>query len=130
MMKRRAVTSTVAPRAVGPYSQAIIAGSFVFVSGQVAMDPASGQLVRGDVRAQTERTLENLKAVLEAAGSSLGHVVKTTVYLTSINDFAAMNEVYAHFFEGEPPARSTVAVAQLALKARVEIDVVAVLAEP
>lgn len=115
-----------APQAIGPYSQAVKAGGFVFASGQIPLDPASMQIVEGDVRVQTARVLENLQAVLEAAGSSLEQVVKTTVFLADMNDFAAMNEVYATFFGATRPARSTVEVARLPRDARIEIDVVAV----
>ena len=122
---RYLVESSEAPKAIGPYSQAIKANGFVFVSGQIALDPASGTLVGGDVAAQTERVLQNLQAILEAAGSDLDRVVKATVYLRSMADFAAMNEVYAKYFKGEPPARATVAVAGLPKDALVEIDVIA-----
>lgn len=125
-MQRERVSTTEAPAAIGPYSQAIITGNLVFASGQIALDPASGQLVEGDVQAQTRRAMENVAAVLQAAGSSLAQVVKTTVFLTTMDNFAAMNEVYAEYFSGEPPARSTVAVAQLPRNAIVEIEVIAV----
>ena len=115
-----------APQAIGPYSQAVKAGGFVFASGQIPLDPASMQIVDGDVRIQAARVLENLQAVLEAAGSSLEQVVKTTVFLADMNDFAAMNEVYATVFGATRPARSTVEVARLPRDARIEIDVVAV----
>ena len=115
-----------APQAIGPYSQAVKVGGFVFASGQIPLDPASMQIVDGDVRIQAARVLENLQAVLEAAGSSLEQVVKTTVFLADMNDFAAMNEVYATFFGATRPARSTVEVARLPREARIEIDVVAV----
>ncbi|MGZ3582359.1 MAG: RidA family protein [Ktedonobacterales bacterium] len=128
-MQRERVSTTEAPAAIGPYSQAIITGNLVFASGQIALDPASGQLVEGDVRAQTRRAMENVAAVLQSAGSSLAQVVKTTVFLTTMDNFAAMNEVYAEFFSGEPPARSTVAVAQLPRGAAVEVEVIAVRAE-
>ena len=114
-----------APAAIGPYSQAVKAGGFLFLSGQVALDPASGQVVEGDVRAQTERVLQNLQAVLAAAGSSLAAVVKTTVFLADMNDFAAMNEVYGRFFSSDPPARVTVQVARLPKDVPVEIDLIA-----
>ena len=122
---RYPVESNEAPKAIGPYSQGIKAGGFVFVSGQVALDPATGALVGSDVAAQTERVLQNLQAVVEAAGSDLDRVVKTTVYLRSMADFAAMNEVYKRYFKSEPPARATVAVAGLPKDALVEIDVIA-----
>ena len=124
-MQRERISTTDAPGAIGPYSQAIASGNLVFCSGQVALEPASGALVEGDVRAQTRRVLENLSGVLNAAGSSLAQVVKTTVFLIAMSDFAAMNEVYAEFFPGEPPARSTVAVAELPKGARVEIEAIA-----
>ena len=125
MSGRRVVRTERAPAAIGPYSQAIVAGGFLFASGQVALDPATGQLLAGDVGAQTERALLNLQGVLEKAGCSLGDVVRTTVYLRDMADFAAMNTVYARFFPGAPPARSTVAVAGLPRDARVEIDAIA-----
>jgi 2-iminobutanoate/2-iminopropanoate deaminase len=119
------VQSNDAPKAIGPYSQAVTAGGFVFTAGQVALDPATMELVPGDVRAQTDRVLRNLAAVLKAAGTSLGRVVKTTVFLADMGDFAAMNEVYAAHFGDHRPARSTVAVKTLPRNALVEIDVVA-----
>lgn len=118
-----------APGAIGPYSQAIKAGGFVFASGQIAIDPQTGQFVAGGVAEQTEQVLKNLSAVLEAAGSSLSRVVKTTVFLADMKEFTAMNEVYGKFFDGEPPARATVAAAGLPRDARVEIEAVALLAE-
>jgi 2-iminobutanoate/2-iminopropanoate deaminase len=124
-MARERIQTSDAPAAIGPYSQAIVSGTLVFASGQIALDPASGQLVEGDVRAQTRQSLHNLAAVLEAAGSSLGQVVKTTVFLVAMADFTAMNEVYGEFFASDPPARSTVAVAELPKNARVEIEAVA-----
>jgi 2-iminobutanoate/2-iminopropanoate deaminase len=115
------------PKAIGPYSQAVRANGFVFLSGQIPLDPKTQQIVEGDVAVQTERVLENLKGVVEAAGSSLHHVVKTTVFLADMNDFAAMNEVYARYFTANAPARSTVEVARLPKNVRVEIDLIAVL---
>ena len=125
-MTRTKIVTTSAPAALGPYSQAIALDGMVFASGQIALDPASGQLVEGDVQAQTHRALQNLKAVLEASGSSLANVVKTTVFLTSMSNFTAMNEVYATYFGDEPPARSTIAVAELPKGAQVEIEAIAV----
>jgi 2-iminobutanoate/2-iminopropanoate deaminase len=125
-MMREVIATKDAPQAIGPYSQAIKAGGFVFLSGQVALDPATGQVVAGGVAAQTERALKNLSAVLAAAGSSLEKAVKTTVYLKDMSDFAAMNEVYGKFWKTAPPARATVEVARLPKDALVEIDVVAV----
>jgi len=124
--QRQRITTSSAPAAIGPYSQAIVSGQLIFCSGQVALDPQTGQLIEGDVGAQTCRALENLSAVLHAAGSSLAQVVKTTVFLTSIAEFAAMNEAYAEFFTGDPPARSTVGVAELPRGARVEVECIAV----
>ncbi|HJQ23725.1 MAG TPA: RidA family protein [Blastocatellia bacterium] len=123
-MKDRIQTDR-APQAIGPYSQAIKANGFVFASGQVALDPATMQIVEGGVREQTERVLRNLAAVLEAAGSGLDRVVKATVFLADMNEFAAMNEVYGSFFTEVPPARSTVEVKRLPRDVRVEIDVIA-----
>ena len=120
------VATAHAPQAIGPYSQAVIANGFVYTAGQVALDPATMSLVAGDVKAQTDRVFANLKAVLEAAGSSLPKVVKTTVYIATMDDFAAMNEVYAMHFGSHRPARSTVAVKTLPKSALVEIDCVAV----
>ena len=122
---KEAVLTTRGPKPIGPYSQAIKANGLLFVSGQVALDPQSGEFVGSDVRQQTERVLENLKAILEAAGSSLKHVVKTTVFLKDMNDFPAMNETYARYFSSVPPARSTVQAARLPKDALVEIDVIA-----
>lgn len=114
-----------APKAIGPYSQAIKANGLIFASGQIPLDPETMQMVEGNVRAQTERVLKNMEQVLAAAGSSLQKVVKTTVFLADLNDFAAMNEVYSQFFGETRPARSTVQVARLPRDARVEIDVIA-----
>lgn len=113
------------PSAIGPYSQAIRANGFIFISGQVAFDPATGQLIEGDIAAQTDRVLQNLKAIVEAAGSSLDKAVRTTVFLKDMGEFAKMNEVYARFFPSTPPARSTVEVARLPRDVRVEIDLIA-----
>jgi 2-iminobutanoate/2-iminopropanoate deaminase len=113
------------PKAIGPYSQAVRANGFVFVSGQIALDPSSQKLVSGEIKVQTERVLENLKAILNAAGSSLEKVVRTTVFLADMNEFAAMNEVYARYFPEQAPARSTVQAARLPRDVRVEIDVIA-----
>lgn len=122
---KEGIATPKAPAAIGPYSQGIRANGFLFLSGQVALDPASGKLVDGDIRAQTERVLKNLEAVLAAAGSSLEAVVKTTVFLADFNDFAAMNEVYGGFFPENPPARATVQVARLPRDSKVEIDLIA-----
>ncbi|MGH7839673.1 MAG: RidA family protein [Candidatus Binataceae bacterium] len=112
-------------KAIGPYSQAIRANGFIFISGQIPFDPATGQLIEGDVGRQTARVLDNLKAIVEAAGSSLDHAVKTSVFLKDMGDFTAMNEVYTRYFSKNPPARSTVEVARLPRDVRVEIDLIA-----
>ena len=122
---RQAVATPSAPKAIGPYSQAIRAGSLLFVSGQIPLDPVTGQMVEGSIAAQTHRVFQNLGAILEAAGASFDQVVRTTVYLTDMNDFAAMNEVYGTYFSSPAPARATVQAARLPRDARVEIDVVA-----
>jgi reactive intermediate/imine deaminase len=125
-MSLRAVRTAAAPAPVGPYSQAVVAGDFVFASGQIPLDPATGKLVSGEIEAQTERVLDNLRAVLEAAGSSLGQVVRASVYLVDLAMFPRVNAVYARYFVSDPkPARSTVQVAALPLGAQVEIDVIA-----
>jgi 2-iminobutanoate/2-iminopropanoate deaminase len=129
-MSTRAIATPGAPRAIGPYSQAVLwespGGRTLYCSGQIALDPASGELVGGDVAAQSERALQNLEAVLAAAGMSFAHVVKTTVFLADMNDFARMNEVYGKRFGAAPPARSTVQAAALPRGAKVEIEVIAV----
>jgi 2-iminobutanoate/2-iminopropanoate deaminase len=124
-MPKEAIATDLAPKAIGPYSQAIRAGDLVFCSGQIPLDPATGQLVSGGVADQTRRVLENLKAVLEEAGASLASVVKTTVYLKDMGDFAEMNGAYGEFFKEAPPARATVEVARLPKDVAVEIDAVA-----
>ncbi len=123
---RDVISTPDAPKAIGPYSQAIRANGFVFVSGQVAIDPATQQVIQGDVAVQTERVIKNLAAILGAAGSGLGSVVRSTVFLKNMGDFAAMNEVYGKHFTGVPPARSTVEAARLPKDVLVEIDVIAI----
>ena len=124
-MAKEAIVSDDAPRAIGPYSPAVRAGQFLFVSGQVALDPATGALVPGDVNAQTRRVMDNLGALLKAAGLDFSAVVRTTVFLADMNDFAAMNEVYATYVTQPYPSRATVQVARLPRDARVEIDLIA-----
>jgi len=119
------VATDSAPKAIGPYSQAVIYGGLAYLSGQIPLDPASGQVVAGGIAEQTERVLENLKAVLEACGSSLGQVLKTTVFIQDMREFAAMNEVYGRYFPQNAPARATVEVARLPRDVRVEIDCIA-----
>jgi 2-iminobutanoate/2-iminopropanoate deaminase len=122
---RDVISTPDAPKAIGPYSQAIRANGFVFVSGQVAIDPATQQVINGDVAVQTERVLKNLGAILKAAGTGLENVVRSTVFLKNMGDFTAMNEVYGKYFTGAPPARSTVEAARLPKDVLVEIDVIA-----
>ena len=125
MNTKKIVSTEQAPQAIGPYSQAVVSNGFAFLSGQIPLDPATGQLIDGDVAAQTVRVLENLKAVLEACGSSLGDVVKTTVFLKDMGEFAKMNEVYGRHFSENPPARATVEAARLPRDVRVEIECIA-----
>ena len=126
-MSKTIIQTSSAPPPIGPYSQAVAIGNLVFTAGQIPLDPATGQVVPGDIKAQTERVLENIKAILDAAGSSLERVVKTTVFIKDMNEFAAMNEVYGQFFFffATAPARSTVEVARLPKDVRVEIEVIA-----
>lgn len=129
-MQRTKISTPDAPGAIGPYSQAVLCGQFLYASGQVALDPRTGEMVGSNVQEQAERAIQNIKAVLASAGAELAQVVKTTVFLTNMNDFQAMNQVYARHFEGPdriPPARSTVAVAELPRKALVEIECIAIL---
>jgi 2-iminobutanoate/2-iminopropanoate deaminase len=125
MTDRKVINSVLAPQAIGPYSQAVRTGDLIFVSGQIPLDPQTGELVAGDIGAQTERVLQNVQAILESAGSAMANIVKTTVFLADIGDFAAMNEAYGRFFPNDPPARSAFQVAALPKGARVEIEVVA-----
>ena len=127
MAIRQAVATDKAPKAIGPYSQGIKAGNLLFVSGQVPIDPATGNIIEGDIKTQTDRVMRNLTAILEAGGASMDHVVRCTVYLADMNDFAAMNEVYGSYFSQPAPARATIQAVRLPKDARVEIDVVAVL---
>jgi 2-iminobutanoate/2-iminopropanoate deaminase len=124
---RQAITSAGAPKAIGPYSQAIRAGSLLFVSGQIPLDPATGAMVEGDIAAQTHRVFANLRAILEAADATFDNVLRTTVYLADMNDFAIVNEIYGTYFSSPAPARATVQAARLPKDARVEIDLIAAL---
>jgi 2-iminobutanoate/2-iminopropanoate deaminase len=126
-MSRQAVQTDLAPKAIGPYSQAIGTGGFLFLSGQIPLDPATMALVEGDVREQAHQVMRNLRSVLEAAGSSLDAVVRTTIFLADLDDFASVNDIYGSYFAAPPPARSTVQVARLPRDARVEIDAIAFL---
>ena len=127
MVDRQLITTPHAPTAIGPYSSGIKVGQLLFLSGQIPLDPASGQVIEGDVRAQTTRVLESLGAVLKAAGADFSNVAKTTIFLADLNDFAAVNEVYGKYFSAPFPARATVQVARLPRDVRVEIDAIAVL---
>ena len=122
---KEVISTEKGPKAIGPYSQAIKANGLIFTAGQIAFDPATGQIVEGDISQQTVRVFENLKAIVEAAGSSLDKAVKATVYLKDMNDFAAMNEVYGRYLRASPPARSTVEVTRLPRDVRVEVDLIA-----
>src|SRR5438105_15360735 len=123
---KQIIATARAPKAIGPYSQAVVSSGFAFLSGQIPLDPATGHVIEGEIAAQTARVLDNLSEVLEACGSSLGSVVKTTVYLKDMGDFAPMNDVYARYFRENPPARATVEAARLPRDVQVEIDCIAV----
>jgi 2-iminobutanoate/2-iminopropanoate deaminase len=125
-MRQKIIASVSAPRAIGPYSQAVLAGEFLFLSGQIALDPATGSMIEGDIRVQTERVMQNLGAILRAAGLGFENVVKCTIYLADLGDFATVNDVCGRFFPKDPPARATVQVAALPKGARIEIDAVAI----
>lgn len=126
-MNRKIISTDQAPAAIGPYSQGVVAeGSLIFTAGQIPINPKTGELVRGDIQTQSRQVLDNLKAVLEASGAGLENVVKTTVFLSDMNDFAAMNEIYAEYFPQNPPARSAVQVARLPKDVRIEVECVAV----
>lgn len=127
---KKTISTEHAPKAIGPYSQAVVHAGVAYLSGQIPLDPATGQLVEGDIAAQTERVLQNLKAVLEASGASFGSVLKTTVFLKDMADFPKMNEVYTKYFTENPPARSTVQAARLPRDVSVEIDAIASVTEP
>lgn len=124
-MEKLVISTNAAPAAIGPYSQAIKAGNFIFVSGQIPIIPATGEIIQGDIKLQTRQVLENLKHILEAAGSSLDNVVKTTVFMKDLNDYAAINDVYKEFFQRRPPARAAVQAARLPKDVGVEIEAVA-----
>ncbi len=126
LMERTSIATPNAPAAIGPYAQAVKAGGLLFVSGQIPIDPASGELVQGDIRAETRQVLNNLKAILEAGGSSLAKVVKATIFIADMEQFATINEIYAEFFHTDPPARACVEVARLPKDVQVEIEAVAV----
>lgn len=123
---KKIISTDKAPKAIGPYSQAVVANGFAFLSGQIALNPDTGQLIEGGIREQTRRVLDSIKALLEASGSSLRQVIKTTVYLKDLGEFAIMNEIYSEYFSDHPPARATVEVARLPRDVRVEIDCIAI----
>ncbi|MCS7229612.1 MAG: RidA family protein [Candidatus Kryptonium sp.] len=125
-MERKTIYTEKAPKPIGPYSQAIVAGDFIFTSGQIPIDPKTNQIVQGDIKEQTKQVLENLKAVLEAAGATFDDVVKVNVYMRDLNEFPAMNEVYSEYFKNSPPARTTVEVSRLPRDVKIEIDLIAV----
>ena len=124
-MKKNIISTDQAPKAIGPYSQAVRMGQLIFVSGQTPLEPATGQLVTGDVRAQTRRVLENIRGILQSQGLTMDDILKTTVFMTDLGQFASMNEVYAEFFKEAPPARATVQVSRLPKDAQVEIEAIA-----
>ncbi|MCD6363832.1 MAG: RidA family protein [Synergistetes bacterium] len=126
---RRRISTNLAPQAIGPYSQAIACGDFLFVSEQIAIDPSSGRLIEGDIKDQTRRVLENIKAIVEAAGGKMSDIVKTTCFLANLEDFKAFNEAYAEFFNEDPPARTTVEVSSLPKEALIGIDAIAYIRE-
>lgn len=130
MLNKEIISTAAAPAAIGPYSQAVRWNGMIFCSGQIPLDPATGEMVEGGIKKQTARVLDNLKAVLEASGSSLAAVLKTTVFMKDLSEFAAMNEVYAHYFGEHPPARATVEASRLPRDARVEIECVAAVIQP
>ena len=125
-MEKKIIATSNAPKAIGPYSQGVLAGDFLFVSGQIPIDPATGDVIKGDIRTQTHRVLENLRGVLEAAGTSLKGVVKTTIFLANMEDYGAVNEVYAEFFKDSKPARATVEASRLPKDVGVEIEAIAI----
>ena len=122
---KKIISTDRAPKAIGPYSQAVVTNGFAFLSGQIPLDPATNQMIEGDITAQTERVFENMKGLLEACGSSLGQVVKTTVFIKDMGEFAKMNEVYARYFPENPPSRSTIEAARLPRDVRIEIECIA-----
>ena len=125
-MEKKVVFTEKAPKPIGPYSQAIIAGNLIFTAGQIPIDPATNQVVQGDIKEQTRRVLENLRAILESAGATFDDVVKVTIYMKDLNEFSAMNEVYSEYFKNSPPARTTVEVSRLPRDVRIEIDLIAI----
>jgi len=125
-MEKRIIYTEKAPKPIGPYSQAVIAGNLIFTAGQIPIDPTTNQVVQGDIKEQTRRVLENLRAILEAVGSTFDDVVKVTIYMKDLNEFSAMNEVYSEYFKNSPPARTTVEVSRLPRDVKIEIDLIAI----
>jgi len=125
-MEKRIIYTEKAPKPIGPYSQAVIAGNLIFTAGQIPIDPTTNQVVQGDIKEQTRRVLENLRAILEAVGSTFDDVVKVTIYMRDLNEFSAMNEVYSEYFKNSPPARTTVEVSRLPRDVKIEIDLIAI----
>ncbi len=125
-MEKRVIYTEKAPKPIGPYSQAIIAGNLIFTAGQIPIDPETNQVVQGDIKEQTRRVLENLRAILESVGSTFDDVVKVTIYMKDLNEFSAMNEVYSEYFKNSPPARTTVEVSRLPRDVKIEIDLIAI----
>jgi 2-iminobutanoate/2-iminopropanoate deaminase len=125
-MEKKVVFTEKAPKPIGPYSQAIIAGNLIFTAGQIPIDPATNQVVQGDIKEQTRRVLENLRAILESVGATFDDVVKVTIYMKDLNEFSAMNEVYSEYFKNSPPARTTVEVSRLPRDVKIEIDLIAI----
>lgn len=125
-MEKRIIYTEKAPKPIGPYSQAVIAGNLIFTAGQIPIDPKTNQVVQGDIKEQTRRVLENLRAILEAVGSTFDDVVKVTIYMKDLNEFSAMNEVYSEYFKNSPPARTTVEVSRLPRDVKIEIDLIAI----
>jgi 2-iminobutanoate/2-iminopropanoate deaminase len=125
-MEKKVVFTEKAPKPIGPYSQAIIAGNLIFIAGQIPIDPATNQVVQGDIKEQTRRVLENLRAILESVGATFDDVVKVTIYMKDLNEFSAMNEVYSEYFKNSPPARTTVEVSRLPRDVKIEIDLIAI----
>jgi 2-iminobutanoate/2-iminopropanoate deaminase len=125
-MEKKVVFTEKAPKPIGPYSQAIIAGNLIFTAGQIPIDPATNQVVQGDIKEQTRRVLENLRAILESVGATFDDIVKVTIYMKDLNEFSAMNEVYSEYFKNSPPARTTVEVSRLPRDVRIEIDLIAI----
>jgi len=125
-MEKKVVFTEKAPKPIGPYSQAIIAGNLIFTAGQIPIDPATNQVVQGNIKEQTRRVLENLRAILESVGATFDDVVKVTIYMKDLNEFSAMNEVYSEYFKNSPPARTTVEVSRLPRDVRIEIDLIAI----